>query len=523
MQTFEEIVERDKFGTTDAPSDASPRSLSEQKAEIDAGAEVESDVWWQAIRSRDRRFDGRFFVAAVTTGVYCRPTCPVPFAKPNNIALYGCAAAAETAGFRPCRRCRPETSPGTPAWLGTSAVVSRALRLIHEGALNDDGVDQLAERLGIGSRQLRRLFVQHLGASPVQIASTHRVHFARNLIEETDLPMSIVAMNAGFRSIRQFNHTLKATFGQAPSELRSSRLDHERPQRHSGLLIHLPYRPPFNWTALIAFLRARAIPGIESVEADSYRRTVESGIAKGVIDVSPDPQEPRLTVRIELSDYAGLMPVVERVRRIFDLGADPLPISERLARSKFLGPLVDSQPGIRVPGAWDGFELAVTAIVARKSGIPPSIGLVGQLVTSYGEPIENRCEGLTHLFPRPEVLAAADLSRAGIPEESTGPIRGMARLLLEKQFAFESSTSLRETISLLCSIPGIGEDAAEYIAMRACGEPDAFPLVGLGLVGRGAAQPIPEGLSSVIATSENWRPWKAYGAMLLWAANERHI
>src|SRR5580658_3957844 len=222
--------------------------------------ELESDICWQAIRSRDRRFDGRFFVAAVTTGVYCRSICPVPFAKPNNISLYPSAAAAEAAGFRPCRRCRPETSPGTPAWIGSSAVVSRALRLMREGALNDGNVDTLAERLGVGSRQLRRLFVQHLGASPVKIAGTHRVHFARNLIEETDLPMSMVALNAGFNSIRQFNHAIRATSGQSPSDLRRSRSNSLTALRQSGLVIRLNYRPPLNWSTLISFLGSRATP-----------------------------------------------------------------------------------------------------------------------------------------------------------------------------------------------------------------------------------------------------------------------
>ena len=230
--------------------DTLPLKKIEQIDEI----ELESDICWQAIRSRDRRFDGRFFVAAVTTGVYCRSICPVPFAKPNNISLYPSAAAAEAAGFRPCRRCRPETSPGTPAWIGSSAVVSRALRLMREGALNDGNVDALAERLGIGSRQLRRLFVQHLGASPVRIAGTHRVHFARNLIEETDLPMSTVALNAGFNSIRQFNHAIRATSGQSPSDLRRSRSNSETVPRQSGLVIRLSYRPPLNWSALISFL-----------------------------------------------------------------------------------------------------------------------------------------------------------------------------------------------------------------------------------------------------------------------------
>src|SRR6204780_2179184 len=220
-----------------------------------ANRELEPDVYWQALHSRDRRFDGRFFVAAVTTGIYCRPICPVPFAKPNNIALYPCAAAAETAGFRPCRRCRPETSPGTPAWLGTSAIVSRALRLISEGALDESSVEDLADRVGIGSRQLRRLFVEHLGASPVKIAITHRVHFARNLIEETDLAITRIALSAGFTSIRQFNHAVRAICGQPPTELRRARSEFPKSPQ-GGLAIRLPYRPPLDWPSCMGFLSA---------------------------------------------------------------------------------------------------------------------------------------------------------------------------------------------------------------------------------------------------------------------------
>src|SRR5580658_10094285 len=260
-----------------------------------AQTELEPDICWQAMRSRDRRFDGRFFVAATTTGIYCRPICPIPFAKPNNIALFPCAAAAEAAGFRPCRRCHPETAPGTPAWLGTSAVVSRALRLIWEGALDQEGVDQLADRVGIGSRQLRRLFIQYLGVPPVKIASTHRVHFARNLIEQTDMPMAEIAVNAGFKSIRQFNHAVRMTAGQPPSELR--RLRGELPVSRPGeFVMRLLYRPPYDWPALIAFLRSRATPGVEVVGESRYRRTVEIDGQAGVIDVRLDPKNTCLVV-----------------------------------------------------------------------------------------------------------------------------------------------------------------------------------------------------------------------------------
>jgi AraC family transcriptional regulator, regulatory protein of adaptative response / DNA-3-methyladenine glycosylase II len=470
--------------------------------------ELGSDICWQAIRSRDRRFDGRFFVAAVTTGVYCRSICPVPFAKPNNISLYPSAAAAETGGFRPCRRCRPETSPGTPAWIGSSAVVSRALRLMREGALNDGDVESLAERLGIGSRQLRRLFVQYLGASPVKIASTHRVHFARSLIEETDLPMSTVALNAGFNSIRQFNHAIRTTSGQSPSELRRSRDSSLTAPRQSGLVIRLNYRPPLNWSALISFLGSRATPGVELVEQGSYRRTIATGASAGVIDIRPDQEHARLIVRVELADYDGLMTVVERVRRIFDLGADPLQIASHLSRDPALKPLLDERPGLRVPGVWDDFELVVRAILGYQLPAMESNALAGELVRAFGRPIETPVARLTHLFPQPGELADADLSCLGIPCERAVSIRAMARLVLRKQLTFESARSLQDTISRLTAVPGVSVETAHYIAMRAFGEPDAFPAYELGLV------------DEIGPITEIWRPWRAYAAMHLWAADE---
>ncbi len=514
---FEEVVGTHKLGRRQTSPAASDRAPVDSRGRTEAG--LEPDIWWQAIRSRDHRFDGRFFVAAVTTGVYCRPTCPVPFAKANNIALYGCAAAAETAGYRPCRRCRPEASPGTPAWLGTSAVVSRGLRLIREGALNNGDVEGLAERLGIGSRQLRRLFVQYLGASPIQIASTHRVHFARNLIEETDLPMTVVAMNAGFNSIRQFNHALRETFDQSPSEIRRLHRDSEGGSRQGGLVIHLPYRPPFHWNALISFLQATAIPGVEKIEPNCYRRTIGTATSRGVVSVSPDRGTARMVVRIEVSDYSNLMGVVERIRQIFDLGAEPEVIAEHLSRDSLLKSLVAAQPGLRVPGAWDGFELAVSAILARQSGNRAGYEIAGNVARSFGIPIETGDKELTHVFPQAEVLAEADLSLAGVGSEYAGPILGLARLVAAKRISFEPSKSLPDAISQLVAIPGVGEDTAEYIAMRALGEPDAYPLKTLGLAGQGPGGPTLPGQSSILTSAANWRPWRAYGAMHIWTAN----
>jgi AraC family transcriptional regulator of adaptative response / DNA-3-methyladenine glycosylase II len=481
--------------------------------------ELEPDVCWQALRSRDRRFDGRFFVAAVTTGIYCRPICPVPFAKPNNIALYACAAAAEAAGFRPCRRCHPETSPGTPAWMGTSAVVSRALRLIWEGALDSGSVDELAERLGIGSRQLRRLFIEHLGAPPIKIATTHRLHFARNLIEQTDMPMAEIALNAGFKSIRQFNHAVRTTTGQSPSDFR--RLRGELPISSQGgeFVIRLLYRPPYDWSALNVFLRSRATPGVELVGEDFYQRTVESDGGAGFIDVRPDEENTCLIVRIALPKYEGLLRVVERVRRVFDLGADPLQIASHLSRDPRLKPLLDRRPGLRVPGCWDPFEVAVRAVLGQRLTVVDSNMVAEDLVRRFGRPLQTPVSGLSHLFPRPEDLADAELAPAVGDRECADSLRALARAMSRREFTFEFSLTLQETIVRLSAIRGIGQETAHYVALRAFGEPDAFPLDDGGLelvLGAGEGQKWSEGTPSI---AEGWRPWRSYAAMYLWAKN----
>jgi AraC family transcriptional regulator, regulatory protein of adaptative response / DNA-3-methyladenine glycosylase II len=464
-----------------------------------AAPELQPDICWQAMHSRDPRFDGRFFVAAVTTRIYCRPICPVPFAKPNNIALFPSAAAAEAAGYRPCRRCHPESSPGTPAWLGTSAVVSRALRLIWEGALDANSVDELAERVGIGSRQLRRLFIQHLGAPPVKIASTHRVHFARNLIEQSDMPMAEIALNAGFRSLRQFNHAMLTIAGQSPTDLRRLRDNRGLSSRRGEFVMRLLYRPPFNWPAFISFLKPRATPGVELIHDTSYQRTIESEGATGVIDVSPDEHLGCLILRVALPKYRGLFRVVERVRRIFDLAADPLQISSHLSRDRRLKPLLDAQEGLRVPGVWDGFEIAVRTALGQRLSIVDSSSVARELVRKFGRPIETSVDGLTHLFPRPEDLTGADLTDLGVSRRSARAIQALARALTNTNFTFESHRTLQETISRLSALDGIDEEMAHYIAMRACGEPDAFPAQA----------------GSIQTTAEEWRPWRAYAAMHL--------
>lgn len=465
---------------------------------------LEPTVCWQAAYSRDARFDGRFFAGVVTTRVYCRSTCPVPFARPDKIVWFGSAAAAETEGFHPCKRCRSAASPGTPAWAGTSAVVSRALRLIAAGALDGGNVEELAGRVGLGSRQLRRLFVEHLGASPIRIAITRRVHFARNLIEETDLPITQLADSAGFRSIRQFNHAMRATTGESPSQLRRMRSVSRSPSPRPGLLIRLAYRPPFHWSGLLGFLAGRAIAGVESVGSQGYRRTIEiRGVpgapVTGAIEVREDAAERQLLVNIELPRYESLMQVAERVRHIFDLAADPFQIASQLSQDITLKPLLAASPGLRVPGIWDGFEAAVRAVLGERLTCAPPTRALARLTRTFGRPVQTSFPGLTHVFPAPEDLAEADLKPARIREETAAVIRALARAAAKRELTFETALNLQEAIARVRMVPGISQPMADYIAMRALGEPDVFPMSRARFPG----------------ATECWRPWRAYAAMYL--------
>jgi AraC family transcriptional regulator of adaptative response / DNA-3-methyladenine glycosylase II len=464
--------------------------------------DLEPDVCWQAAYSRDARFDGRFFAGAVTTRVYCRSTCPVPFAKPGNILWFATAAAAEAAGFHPCRRCRSAASPGTPAWTGTSAVVSRSLRLIAEGALDGGSVDDLAGRVGLGSRHLRRLFVEHLGASPIRIAITRRVHFARNLIEETDLPITQVAASAGFRSIRQFNHAMLTTTGEPPTELRRMRGVSQVPAPRPGLVIRLAYRPPFHWPGLLGFLAQRAVKGVESVQADAYRRTIELDGVTGALEVRHAAEDRQLVVKMELPGYESLMQVVERVRRIFDLAADPFQIASQLSCDATLKASLSANPGLRVPGIWDGFEAAVRAILGERLADRAPCAALARLARTFGRPVNTSIPELTHIFPGPEELADADLGVAQIRDKPAAMIRALAGAVLKGSLTFEASMNLQDAITRLRTVPGISQPMADYVAMRAFGEPDAFP--------------VPAGKFPL--TTERWRPWRAYAAMHLYSA-----
>jgi AraC family transcriptional regulator, regulatory protein of adaptative response / DNA-3-methyladenine glycosylase II len=383
--------------------------------------------------------------------------------------------------------------------VGTSAVVSRALRLIAEGALDAGNVEELAGRVGLGSRHLRRLFVEHLGASPIRIAITRRVHFARNLIEETDLPITQVAASAGFRSIRQFNHAMLMITGEPPTELRRTRGASQPSGPRPGLEIRLAYRPPFDWQSLLDFLARRAARGVESIQAKAYRRTIEIDNVTGVLEVRHAGEERQLLVKIELPRYESLMQVVERVRRIFDLAADPFQIASQLSRDTTLKPSLTANPGLRVPGIWDGFEAAVRAILGERLGEQSPKSALARLTRTFGRPIQTSSPDLTHLFPGPDDLADADLGAARIRPEPAATIRALASSVSTGRLTFEASMNLQDAVARLRAVPGISQRTAEYVAMRAFGEPDAFPVPG----------------AKIPATSENWRPWRAYAAMHL--------
>jgi AraC family transcriptional regulator, regulatory protein of adaptative response / DNA-3-methyladenine glycosylase II len=483
--------------------------------------DLDVDVCYRAFRTRDERFDGRLFGGVRTTKTYCRPICPARMPKRENMTFYATAAAAHEAGFRPCLRCRPETAPELAAWRGTSNTVSRALGLIDAGALDEARLDRLAERLGVGGRQLRRLFRQHLGASPISVAQTRRVLLAQQLIHETRLPMSEVALASGFGSIRRFNETFQRLFGRPPGALRRLAVGDVSSGPDGEVMLLLRYRPPYDWSAMVSFLKARAIPGVEVVSNDRYARTIEIDGMHGVVAVEPLSGN-ALRTTIRFARLSALPAIIARVRRVFDLAADPQAINAQLAEDLVLSPLVAARPGLRVPGAWDGFEIAVRAVLGQQITVVAAVGLAGKLVARCGQPLAataRETEGLTHVFPRPEDLASADLTALGIPRRRAATLASLAGAVVADPQVLGAGGSLTECVEQLRALPGIGEWTAQYIAMRELREPDAFPAGDIGLLRAmtdlEGKRPTPREL---LARAERWRPWRAYAAQHLWAS-----
>jgi AraC family transcriptional regulator of adaptative response / DNA-3-methyladenine glycosylase II len=464
----------------------------------------------RARRSRDPRWDGRFFIGVTTTGVYCRPICPARAPRDEHVRYFPSAAAAEAAGFRPCLRCRPEASPGTPAWVGSSGLVSRALRLIGGGALDGEGVERLAGRLGVTARHLRRLFLQHLGATPLEVALTRRAHFAKKLLDETSLPCGQVAIAAGFGSLRRFNGQIRRTFARTPTQLRRTGRQRVVGEPDS-YRFRLAYRPPYDWDGVLGFLRARATPGVESVEGSRYRRTLSVDGSPGTLDVCRLEGVPALAVEVRFPDPRALLQIVERVRRLFDLGADPAVIAAHLRGDPLLRARLVAHPGIRCPGAWDGFELAVRAILGQQVSVVAATTLAGRIASAFGSPVPGG-GGLHRLFPTPAQLQNAALERAGVMPSRAEAIRALARDVARGALRLGPCADPGSTVAALRARPGIGDWTAAYIAMRALGEPDAFPS-GDRVLRRLAGDGTARGLER---RAEAWRPWRAYAVMLLW-------
>jgi AraC family transcriptional regulator of adaptative response / DNA-3-methyladenine glycosylase II len=470
----------------------------------------------QARLSRDARFDGLFFTAVSSTGIYCRPVCPAPAPKAENVTYYAAASAAEAAGFRPCLRCRPELAPGDGTWRRGDDVVARALKLIDTGLLADQPLSALAARVDVGERQLRRLFADRLGTSPIGVHATRRLLFAKQLLTETHLPVTDVAMAAGFGSLRRFNTVFKDTYRMAPRDLRK-----REPRQAAGevLVLRLGYRPPYDFIAMLDFLRGRALPGVEHVDAASYARVVGPAQSPGWLRVSAWPKGEH-ALRLELRNIAptGMLAVVERLRRMFDLDADPQAIATALRSDPRLRPLLRKRPGLRIPSGWDGFEIAIRAVIGQQVSVAAARTFTARLAQAFGEPMTGplHSELHTHLFPTPQALVDADLTAIGLTRTRAATVRAVAQAVLDGRVDFDAGTTLEQFVERWTALPGIGPWTANYLALRGLGHPDAFPAEDLVLQKALPNDGTRLSARQLLARADRWRPWRGYAVLHLW-------
>ncbi|MFC5719112.1 DNA-3-methyladenine glycosylase 2 family protein [Streptomyces gamaensis] len=495
-------------------------------------ATTRDDARYQAVCSRDARFDGEFFLAVTSTGIYCRPSCPAVTPKRANVRFYPSAAAAQGAGFRACRRCRPDAVPGSAEWNARADLVGRAMRLIGDGVVDREGVAGLAARLGYSSRQVHRQLTEELGAGPVALARAQRAHTARVLLQTTSLPVTETAFAAGFASVRQFNDTIRAVYARTPSELRAAaragrpRGPHPAP---AGIPLRLAHRGPYAAREIFDFLQLRAITGIEEVTGAPgapgtprrYRRTLRLPYGTGIAEIhEPAPGPPHgawLDCRLHLTDLRDLSTAVQRVRRLFDLDADPYAVAERLGADPRLRPLVAARPGLRSPGAADGPELAVRAVLGQQVSVAAAARLAGTLVAAYGKPLAAPDGGLTHVFPEPGALADAALDELGMPDARRRALRTLCAALADGTVRLDPGADRDAGESALLALRGIGPWTAGYIRMRALGDPDVF-LPGDAGVRQGLAA-----LDASPAAADGWRPWRSYAVHHLWNHTARPI
>lgn len=482
----------------------------------------ERAICYRALLARDTRFDGVFFTGVKSTGIYCRPVCSVKTPRESSCTFFPNAASAEAAGFRPCLRCRPELAPYALQQNLAYAVWQR----IAAGALNHGDLEALSEQVGLSSRQLRRVLLQHFGVSPVELAQTQRLLFAKKLLQETRLPMTELAYAAGFGSLRRFNALFVERYGLAPTAVRrqANAQTSKDAQAGDALVLRLAYRPPYNWAEILRYLAGRAIPGVEAVQLDEqlYRRSVRIGDAAGWVQVRhlADKQQLELEVAPHLAPH--LMELLARVRIQFDLDANPEVIEGHLRQDALLGARIDLVPGLRVPGSFDTFELAVRAVLGQQVSVAGATTLSGRMVERYGELLATPFDKVTRHFPLAHVLAAAslgDIAQIGMPGSRAQTIINLARHAAEGRLDFKPGTSLQQAVQQMRTVGGIGEWTAQYIALRALRFPDAFPAGDLGLqkaAALGAADTIRLTEKQLLARAAGWSPWRGYAALILW-------
>ncbi len=471
---------------------------------------LDADACYQALRTHDARFDGAFFVGVATTGIYCRAVCPARTPRRDRCAFYPSAAAAEQAGFRPCLRCRPELAPGRAPVDALSRLAADAAACIEDGALTDGSVAGLAASLSVSERHLRRVIGAEFGVSPVALAQTQRLLLAKRLLTDTALSVGEVAFASGFSSLRRFNALFHERYRLNPTALRRSRPHSPAPET---LICEVAFRPPLDWDALLAFLTAHTAAGVETTDGGVYRRTARIGRHSGWFAVSFLPSRDALRVELSASLAPALRPLLARVKRLFDLSADPTEIAAHL------GPLAAQRPGLRVPGAFDGFEMAARAILGQQVSVRAATTLAGRLAAAFGEPTATPFPALTHLSPTADRIAEAkveELTALGIMPARANSLLALARAVADGQIRLEPGPDVESKMSALKLLPGIGEWTAQYVAMRALAWPDAFPHTDLGIVtALGVKKP-----REVLARADAWRPWRAYAAMHLWKSLE---
>ena len=470
---------------------------------------------YRVSESRDPRYDGIFFIAATSTRLYCRPSCPARQPKRANVRFYPTAAAAQSAGFRACKRCRPDAAPGSPDWNWRADRVARAMRMIADGTVDREGVPGLAKRLGFSERHLRRLLAEQVGATPVALARAQRANTARLLIESTAMPFADAAFAAGFHSVRQFNDTIRDVFAATPSEMRR-RSRGSRPRPLGVAELRLACREPFDGDALLRFLEARAVPGLEEVTGDTYRRALTLTYGAGVVELTPEARAVRCVLRLD--DLRDLGTAVARCRRLLDLDADPVAIAEALGRDEVIGGLVRARPGLRVPGCVDGDELAVRAVLGQHVSMKAARTRTARLVERFGTPLDQPLGTVTHRFPAAAVLAEADpTALAGLgPRRET--LQMLAARLANGDVRVDGGSDPKEALTRLSAIPGIGSWTAALVAMRGFHDPDALPLGDAGLRRALKALGRPDDPRSIAVLQQRWRPWRAYAALQLWTS-----